>query len=867
MNSLRSRIIIIVFLAVIPLAGLLIYNNLQYRQAATLNTQKNLMGVVKNSNSDYNNIIDQTKQFLLVLTEHPAVKNHESAASSELFKKVIKGYPLYYNIIATKRNGEIFASAHPLPPQRPHSLSDRIYFKRILKTKEFSLGELVFGRALGVATLPCASPIFDPSGQFQGVVAVGLNLHRLSRVFQITELPTGASFGIIDNRGRIMFQHPEPEKFIAKDLSHTEIVQTILAQKQGLVEARGLDGKQRLYAFVPLGGASQEGFVFSGIPIATIYSPVQKALIRNLLSLGLVTIFALILAWVLGYLFVMRRMGILTKATEKLAAGDLSARTGMHYGKGEIDLVGRAFDEMASTLQQREIERQQAEQDLRESEEKYRLLVNQIPGVVYKGYVDWNLDCFDEKIEEITGYSQEDFNSRRVTWRDLIFEEDLEPAKKLFLEAKKTNRFYVAEHRIKKKNGEVRWIQAWNRAICDATGKTAYISGVFFDITDRKALEDQLTQAKKMQAIGTLAGGIAHDFNNILGAILGFTELTLDAVSRDGQEYYNLTQVLKAGERARDLVQQILVFSRRSSQDKKPLQVSSIVEETLKLLRASLPATIDIQQNLTTQADLVLANPTQIQQILMNLASNAAHAMRINGGLLEVGLEEYYLDSVDLGKYPDLIPGPYVKLSVRDTGQGMDQEVMRRIFEPFFTTKEVGEGTGMGLPVVHGIVKSIGGEITVSSQPGAGTTFTILLPKVAGEVDLELVDSTPLPTGDNSILFIDDEEILVNMTKRMLKKLGYKVVAKTSSSEALEIFRAHPEKFDLIITDQTMPDLTGMQLARELRSVRPDIPIILCTGYSENVSEEKIKAAGINDLLMKPVVMRKLAETIRQVLD
>jgi signal transduction histidine kinase len=388
---------------------------------------------------------------------------------------------------------------------------------------------------------------------------------------------------------------------------------------------------------------------------------------------------------------------------------------------------------------------------------------------------------------------------------------------------------------------------------------------------ERQKMEAQLRQAQKMEAIGTLAGGIAHDFNNILGAIMGFTELTRNSLPKGSQECSNLTQVLKAGERARDLVKQILVFSRGTPQERRPLHINSVIKETLKLLRASLPATINIQENLTAPAAIVLGDQTQIQQVLMNLAANAAQAIGENGGILEVNLKEIYLGQNDLGQYPDLTPGPYVMLSVRDTGQGMGQEVIPRIFEPFFTTKGVGKGTGMGLAIVHGIVKANGGEITVSSQPGQGAAFTILLPKILDEVEPGQEVSgplgSPIPTGNNSILFIDDEEMLAHMAKKMLIKLGYEVVAATSSLEAIKIFQSQPEKFDLVITDQTMPEMTGIQLSQKIRQLRPDIPIIICTGYSEKVSEEKIKAAGINDLLMKPFGMHNLAVTIRKVLD
>lgn len=383
---------------------------------------------------------------------------------------------------------------------------------------------------------------------------------------------------------------------------------------------------------------------------------------------------------------------------------------------------------------------------------------------------------------------------------------------------------------------------------------------------EKAKLQAQLVQAQKMEAIGTLAGGIAHDFNNVLWAIMGFTELTLNALKRDTKEYHNLQQVLTASERAKDLIKQILAFSRKTDQEKKSLELSLIVKEAVNLLRATIPTTIEIKQEISSSQAMVLADHSQMHQVMMNLCTNAAYAMYETGGILAIKLEEKYLDKKDLLKYADLNQGPYVVLTVSDTGHGIAPELLDRIFDPFFTTKEVGKGTGMGLAVVYGIVKSHGGGITVTSQLGIGTSFTILLPKIIVPDVSVVVPPAPIPYGSASILVIDDEIMLVDLIKDMLESLGYEVVAINSSLEALKMFQTQPKKFDLVITDQTMPHMTGMQLSQELRYMRPDIPVILCTGYSETVSQEKATAFGINALLMKPIVFRSLAETVQKIL-
>ncbi|MCK5322649.1 MAG: CHASE2 domain-containing protein [Desulfobulbaceae bacterium] len=394
------------------------------------------------------------------------------------------------------------------------------------------------------------------------------------------------------------------------------------------------------------------------------------------------------------------------------------------------------------------------------------------------------------------------------------------------------------------------------------------------DVSERKKNEkeqqnlySQLLQAQKMEAIGTLAGGIAHDFNNILSGILGYTDLSLLRIAKGTKEHEYLREVITAVHRAKDLVAQISAFSRQHDTERIPIKINSIIKEALKLLRASLPTTIEIRQNIASETGKIFADPTQIHQVLLNLCTNASHAMAAQGGILEVTLNEVDLDSDELAELPSLNPGPHVKLRISDTGRGMEPYVLQRIFEPFFTTKEQGQGTGMGLALVHGIVMNHGGAITVRSEPDKGSTFELFFPKIAsGPATREEEIVISPPGGEERILFIDDEEALVHMGKRILNYLGYDVTATTNCHEALELFRQQPHAFDLVITDQTMPHMTGIKLAEELLRLRPDIPVILCTGFSQTVSTEKIKKAGIRELALKPLTINDIAQTIRRVL-
>jgi PAS domain S-box-containing protein len=550
----------------------------------------------------------------------------------------------------------------------------------------------------------------------------------------------------------------------------------------------------------------------------------------------------------------------LTLTTTGLSAALQRAR------RGEL-----SFKESNRALQKNLAELAQREEELRESEERFRVLFEHAPDPFFFIKSDGSLVRGNKAGEKFTGYKDGELVGKNILETGLISAEDFPKAARFLKKGQNGEPTGPSEFAMYQKNGGEIYAEISTHPV-NIKGEK-FILGIARDITDRKKeeqerkkLEDQLQQAQKMEAIGTLAGGIAHDFNNILGAVMGYAELALHEVENKSLPDQYMREVLHAGRRAKDLVKQILTFSRQTGQERIPVPVRLIVKEVVKLLRASLPSTIEIHQDIQSDA-LVMGDPTQIHQVMMNLCTNAGYAMRDQGGQLTVNLEPVELDPEFAAGHPNLKSGPHLKLTVSDTGPGIAESELDRIFEPFFTTKEKGEGTGMGLAVVHGIVTSHGGDVIVRSVPGQGTTFTVFFPAIERRIEPEARLEIPPPSGTESILFVDDELALANAGKHMLESLGYDVIARTNSSDALELFEYQPDRFDLVITDMTMPGLTGDQLAQKLMEIRSDLPVILCTGFSARINEEKALALGIRAFVSKPVLKRQIAKTIRMVLD
>ena len=479
----------------------------------------------------------------------------------------------------------------------------------------------------------------------------------------------------------------------------------------------------------------------------------------------------------------------------------------------------------------------------------------------------------NETLLQALGYSQDEVKCMDYL-KTFVPEPEQEMLSKVFEKIVHLRDSTVSENHILTKDGRHLLVEWHGRPVFKTNGELEYFFGVGIDITERKQseeerqrLENRLQQSYKMEALGTLAGGIAHDFNNILSSVLGFTELAKIKLAKGKRIEKELDEVLNAGARARDLVKQILTFSRQSGIRKSPTDMTSMIKETLKFLRASLPTTIEIRHHLPSYETTVMADPTQIHQVIMNLCTNAAYAMKDKGGVIDIRISEKELADKSETEFKGQTPGRYLQLSVSDTGSGIPEDIIDRIFDPFFTTKERGKGTGMGLSVVHGIIHDLGGAISVYSKPGKGTAFHLLFPRYAGKRFEQLSPHSILTMGKGRILFVDDEKGVIESGKEILESIGYTITPTTSASEALEIFRSDPDSFDLVLTDMTMPKMTGIELSKQMLAIRPDIPIILCTGSDIGTNPELIHAAGIKKMVMKPLTTNELAEAVYNALN
>ena len=512
-------------------------------------------------------------------------------------------------------------------------------------------------------------------------------------------------------------------------------------------------------------------------------------------------------------------------------------------------------------------ERKRVEVKLRNSER----LLTEAQRVAKIGH--WEFDSpsgtpmWSEEIFHIFGLDPEKSEPSFMAHKDIIYNADWDLLNSSIKELSLKGIHFDIEFRILRSNGQIGWMHGIGSADKSEDGGVHRMFGTAQDVTERKQLESQLQKARKMESIGNLAGGIAHDFNNLLYMIVGNTELALEDIPKWSPAYTNLEEIKSASLRASGIVKQLLNFSRKTDQKLIPIDAVTVIKDSLKFLRSTIPSTVKIHEQFPDNDIIILADSTQINQIMMNLCINASQAMEETGGTLKINIEKTICDAEDVKEFSDLVPGNYLKITVSDTGSGISSEIIDRIYDPYFTTKKMGKGSGMGLSIVHGIIKNHGGAIWVDRCLGKGATFTLLFPMAEKKTVIKTEIEDEYPSGTETILFVDDEKSITDMVQQVLEKLGYRVEARLNPVEALDLFQSKPNAFDLVITDMTMPQMTGAKLVQKLKEIQPDVPVIICTGHSSLIDEEKAKRLGIAGYVMKPASMSTIAKVIRNVLD
>ncbi len=764
-------------------------------------------------------------------------------------------------------------------PSRRMNFSDREYFvpqrdQRI----EFYIGPVVKGRITRKYSFTISRRINGKNGSFLGIVLAAIETDDFTNFLRSISLGEGGTVGVFRTDGALIVRQPMKDEFLGKTFSNLTLFGLPLDKEpSGIYETRAMDGVERLIAYRKVQGLPL--LAASTIPIDSLL----KEWRYRLKSYTLVAVGAFLA--LAGLSWVVRRTTI-----------------------REDEERARELSGINQALQAETAQRRQTEKELQRTNERLEMAQR----ASRAGTWDWDIKAnqleWSPSLFQLFGLDPEERAASFGVWRSILQPEDREIADVKIETALKARDTLSSEYRIvRPDNQETRWINALGQGAYDDQGHPVRMTGICIDITDRKEaeaelqkvyaelerrveertielkeaylrletemserakVEDQLRQSQKMHALGTLAGGVAHDFNNILAAIIGFSEMIEEDIPSGNANIQHVRRVINAALRGRDLVQQILTFARKTEHARHLVSLSTLTSESLHLLRPSIPATIEIIFDSAGTSDTILASPVEIQQILMNLAANAALAMKENGGVLRISLTDIEIGPGCPIPEPELVPGSYVQLAVSDTGTGITPEVMERIFEPFYTTREVGQGTGMGLAVVYGIVKSLHGGITVDSKPGEGSTFRILLPRGSPDSGAETSeDGRSQGGGRGRVLFIDDEVSLVEWGQALLDRLGYEVTALSDSAEAFKVFSDDPSYFDIVITDQTMPGITGLALSRELLKIRPDLPIILCTGHSDAVTPDMLEKNGITVFLMKPLTRGELENALRRVLD
>jgi len=864
LSSLRVRLVLLVLLAVVPASGLILWTAIEHRQADAELVQQNMLRLADGVALNARQFINQAYRLLAILEEDPEVQKHDVAQLGPFFSDLLQRWPSYANLGLVGLNGEVLASA--LPSSTTVDVSDRSYFLETIRNRDFAMGDYQIGQISHKPIVPFGYPVTDNAGKITGVLFAAIDVTRLNQLDREmqAQLTTGTTLAAIDSSGTVLVYWPNPEKWVGRTVADHPLVKTAWAKGRGMEEAPGLDGIRRFHAFQPLQSrlGRKSVNIIIGTPREVAFAKANQLLARNLSLFGLVAVLALVVAWFGADLFILRRVNPLLRATERLSRGDLGARTGIPPEPGEMTQLAQTFDQMAEALEQREGERKEAEEALKRSEQEKALILESIPEQV----------LYHDKEMRILWANSAAAESARRTPGELVghycyqlYMRRSEPCEGCpVVESLQAGEPRQAEMSFP--GGPTLFIRGY--PVRDAAGEIAGAVEIALDVSARRQLEDQLRQAQRLQAVGKLAGGVAHDFNNLLTAIIGYSDLLMSRLGGDSPLRKDVLEIRKAGERATTLTRQLLAFSRRQVLQPKVLNLNSVVAEMHQMLCRLIGEDVDLVTVLVPGLGRVKADPGQIEQIIMNLVVNARDAMP-HGGKLTIETANVDLDDAYVRQHAGVQPGPYALLAISDTGLGMDSETQSQVFEPFFTTKEKGQGAGLGLATVYGIVKQSGGHIWVYSEPGRGTTFKIYLPRV--EEPLGLPESTAVRAGategTETILVVEDEDEVRWLVCEILQEKGYSVLEVRQSREAVELGQRYEGPIHLLVTDVVMPGMGGRELAENMTRLRPAMKVLYISGYTENaIVHQGVLDEGTH-FLPKPFPPEVLARKVRDMLD
>jgi PAS domain S-box-containing protein len=797
-----------------------------------------------------------------------ALRGQDIPVIEEKLKAMLEVFPKFENgMFILDASGQLWVDYPAYPGTRGASLAHREYFQRTMEQQRGVVSVPYWSARTGELVVTFTSLLRSPTNEVLGVLGCSIKLLSPGYIGAIRNTRIGQTgYVYVFDTSRLMILHPQDDRTLQRDIppGANKLLDAAIEGFEGVGETTNSRGVPMLVSFRRISGT--DWILGAQQMESEAYAPICEA--RTRIFYGI--LIAILGSALIAVVSIQKITAPLRKLRNTfLGYGDrvdqhkISAQQVKDDFRHELALIrnGDEIGDLTHAFMDMVDKLDNTLDSLGAAARDWERTFDSVPDAICILDRDNHIVRLNQSAADLLGVSLHEAIGQRCY--QLMHGTDRPPHSCPHVKTLATGATAQSEVRDPVSN---RIFEAITTPLMDDLGRITGTVHVTRDITEKEGLERQLRQAQKMEAIGTLAGGIAHDFNNILSAVMGYTELTLLELSPDSRGRRYLREAFEAATRAKDLVKQILTFTRQREQGRKPLQMGIIVKEALKLLRASLPATIEIRQDIASTG-VILADPTQIHQIVMNLCTNAHHAMRDKGGTLEVTLDDVTVDG-SAGERLGLQPGLYLELIVSDTGHGMDAAVLERIFDPYFTTKRTGEGTGLGLAVVHGIVKNSAGAIKVFSDPNKGSSFHVYLPSVdLREEQPEEAPSDEHPTGKERILFVDDEQALVTIVGNMLGQLGYDVTVVTRGTQALDLFRNQSSSFDLLITDQTMPGMTGAALAQEVLRIRPDFPVILCTGYSEGITRETAKTMGIREFLMKPLAMGDLARAVRSVLD